>query len=110
MSSRHRPHPQQKQLQPWMSPSILLCEVVKALVDHPDSVRVEEANTEGSTHLVIYCEPDDRGKIIGQNGGTVQAIRILFGKMAAIEGRKTYIQVAGSGPNSGSSNRSSVAA
>jgi predicted RNA-binding protein YlqC (UPF0109 family) len=72
----------------------LLAEVVRALVDAPGQVKVEEFRKPEASYLVIHVAPDDRGKVIGREGRTMNAIRVIFGRIAAVEGRKTYIQIA----------------
>jgi predicted RNA-binding protein YlqC (UPF0109 family) len=77
----------------------LLAEIVRALVDLPGQVRVEESRGDESTLLVVHCAENDRGKVIGREGRTMNAIRVILGRVAAVEGRKVYIQMA-SGPRS----------
>ncbi|MCS7173897.1 MAG: KH domain-containing protein [Armatimonadetes bacterium] len=48
--------------------------VVRGLVDHPEAVRVEEA--EGPV-LRVHVAPEDRGKVIGRQGRVIQALRTL---------------------------------
>ena len=71
----------------------LLTELVRALVDYPRSVQVHEAKEGEDSRMVIHVHPEDRGKVIGKRGTTVQALRTLFGRMAAVEGRKIFIRV-----------------
>ena len=71
----------------------LLTELVRALVDVPHAVRVEESRREDESRMVIHVHPSDRGKVIGKRGSIVQALRVLFGRMAAVEGRKIFIAV-----------------
>jgi predicted RNA-binding protein YlqC (UPF0109 family) len=78
----------------------LLVEIVRALVDFPADVRVEEHRTDESTVCIIHCAENDRGKVVGKGGTTISAIRIILGRVAAVEGRKIYIQMA-SGPPAG---------
>lgn len=75
--------------------SELLTEIVRALVDAPESVAVEELGSNTGTVLfVVHTEPQDRGKVIGKNGRTVALLRSLFGRIAAIDGRRVVIEVA----------------
>lgn len=73
----------------------LLTEMVRALVDQPKFVRVQEqpyANGMGVTFL-IHCAPADRGKVIGRGGATIQALVHLFSNIGAIDGRRVQIMV-----------------
>ena len=52
--------------------------VVKALVDHPDSVKVNRTVDEMGVLLTLDVHADDMGKIIGRSGNTAKAIRTLL--------------------------------
>jgi uncharacterized protein len=52
--------------------------VVKALVDHPDDVRVERRTDEMGVLLSLRVHPDDMGQVIGREGATAKAIRSLL--------------------------------
>ncbi len=53
----------------------LLEYVVRGLVDHPEAVRVEEAEDGGLVRVQVA--PEDRGKVIGRSGRVIQALRTL---------------------------------
>jgi len=52
--------------------------VVKALVDHPDSVKVNRVVDEMGVLLTLDVHAEDMGKIIGRSGNTAKAIRTLL--------------------------------
>ena len=52
--------------------------VVKGLVDHPESVKINRTVDEMGVLLSLDVHPDDMGKIIGRLGNTAKAIRILL--------------------------------
>lgn len=52
--------------------------VVKALVDHPESVQIERVVDEMGVLLTLDVHADDMGKIIGRSGNTAKAIRTLL--------------------------------
>jgi predicted RNA-binding protein YlqC (UPF0109 family) len=52
--------------------------LVKALVDHPDSVNVNRTVDEMGVLLTLDVHADDMGKIIGRSGNTAKAIRTLL--------------------------------
>jgi predicted RNA-binding protein YlqC (UPF0109 family) len=51
--------------------------VIKALVDHPDDVRVDRSVDEMGVLLSLKVHPEDMGQIIGRSGSTARAIRNL---------------------------------
>ena len=54
----------------------LLVYLARALVDHPDRVKVEEfEEDDGTLVLELSVAEDDYGKVIGRGGRTAQAIR-----------------------------------
>jgi len=56
----------------------LLEDVVKSLVEFPDSVEIQESQREdGKTMFGIKLNERDLGKVIGRNGRTIKAIRAL---------------------------------
>lgn len=52
--------------------------LVKALVDHPDSVRINRTVDEMGVLLTLDLHAEDMGKIIGRSGNTAKAIRTLL--------------------------------
>jgi uncharacterized protein len=72
----------------------LLYEIIEALVENPD-IEIEEtlhAST-GTSHYLIHVDPKDRGKVIGRNGKTIEAIRTIFIAVASLQRRKVFIEV-----------------
>jgi hypothetical protein len=51
--------------------------LVKALVDHPQDVKVERKVDEMGVLLNLKVNPEDMGQIIGRQGSTAKAIRSL---------------------------------
>jgi hypothetical protein len=52
--------------------------IVKALVNHPEDVKVDRQVDEMGVLLTLKVNPLDMGQIIGRNGSTAQAIRSLL--------------------------------
>lgn len=52
--------------------------IVKALVNHPDDVKIKRTVDEMGVLLTLDVNPEDMGKIIGRAGNTAKAIRILL--------------------------------
>lgn len=55
-----------------------LDQLVKALVDHPESVKINRTVDEMGVLLTLDVHADDMGKIIGRSGNTAKAIRTLL--------------------------------
>ena len=53
--------------------------IAQALVDQPDKVNVSQIEGEQSTILELKVAPEDLGKVIGKQGRTARAIRIILG-------------------------------
>lgn len=51
--------------------------LIRALVDHPDDVKVERRVDEMGVLLSLKVHPEDMGQIIGRAGSTARAIRSL---------------------------------
>lgn len=56
----------------------LVEEIARALVDHPEEVRVTEVEGEQTTVLELRVQNEDLGKVIGRQGRTARAIRTLL--------------------------------
>ena len=67
--------------------------VVRALVDKPDSVRVNETERRGMTVLELTTAPNDMGKIIGRQGRTAAALRILVALTAEKHGKRAQLDI-----------------
>lgn len=52
--------------------------LIKALVDHPDDVKIKRTVDEMGVLMTLDVSPEDMGKVIGRQGNTAKAIRILL--------------------------------
>src|SRR6187549_3066466 len=52
--------------------------VVKALVEHPNDIKIKRTVDEMGVLMTLDVHPDDMGKVIGRAGNTAKAIRILL--------------------------------
>jgi uncharacterized protein len=52
--------------------------IVRALVDHPNQVRVSETRSPTNCLLEVSAAKEDLGRIIGKQGKTIQAIRNIL--------------------------------
>lgn len=57
----------------------LVLEITRALVDEPDSVRLDIVPDAGSTVLRLQVSPRDLGKVIGKQGRTARSLRTILG-------------------------------
>jgi uncharacterized protein len=57
--------------------------IAKALVDHPEQVKVSEVEGEKTSVLELSVAKEDLGKVIGKEGRTAKAIRVLLGATSA---------------------------
>jgi len=67
--------------------------VVKALVDKPDQISVNETAGESITILEIRTAPEDAGKVIGKEGRIANAIRTITKAAAAKQGKKITVEI-----------------
>jgi uncharacterized protein len=67
--------------------------VARALVDHPESVRVNEHERRGMTVLELSTAPGDLGKIIGRQGRTAAALRTLVSVTAERHGKRAQLDI-----------------
>jgi predicted RNA-binding protein YlqC (UPF0109 family) len=76
------------------SPLRAVVEVVaRALVDHPDAVKVTETQRRGMTVLELSTAPGDMGKIIGRQGRTAAALRMLVAVTAEKHGQRAQLDI-----------------
>ncbi len=54
-----------------------LRDVLTPLLDHPDAFRVEVAGEGRRRDVLVYADPQDRGRIIGKHGRMISALRTL---------------------------------
>lgn len=66
--------------------------VARALADHPEAVRVTEAEHGGTTVVELYMAPGDLGRVIGRQGRTAAAMRTLFGITAERLNKKATLE------------------
>lgn len=66
--------------------------VTRALVDHPDQVRVTEAEHRGVGVIEVFVADGDMGRVIGRQGRTATAIRTLVGATAERHGQRVNVE------------------
>ncbi|HHE76455.1 MAG TPA: KH domain-containing protein [Candidatus Parcubacteria bacterium] len=63
--------------------------IIKALVDHPEDVKIDRKVDEMGVLLSLRVNPEDMGQLIGKGGSTAKAIRNLV----RIVGLKNHARV-----------------
>lgn len=53
--------------------------IAKSLVDNPEKVHVSQLEGEQTSILELKVAPEDLGKVIGKQGRTARAIRVILG-------------------------------
>jgi predicted RNA-binding protein YlqC (UPF0109 family) len=56
----------------------MLLNILRALVQAPEDLDLQEIKGASTTFVEIRCAPSDVGCIIGKNGKTISAIRVLI--------------------------------
>jgi predicted RNA-binding protein YlqC (UPF0109 family) len=67
--------------------------VARALVDHPDAVRVIENERRGLKVYSLSTASGDMGKIIGRQGRTAAALRTLVALTAEKHGKRAQLDI-----------------
>ncbi len=66
--------------------------IVKALVDHPEQVKISEIAGEKASVIELSVAKEDFGKVIGKQGRTIEAMRtILVGVSAKLKRRYSLV-------------------
>ena len=71
----------------------LLAYIVKVLVNSPDQVEITEETKGDQTVFRLKVAQEDRGRVIGKRGKTVQAIRSVMNAAASLKNRRADVEV-----------------
>jgi predicted RNA-binding protein YlqC (UPF0109 family) len=71
----------------------LVAYLARALVDDPQSVRVERTERDGAVVLRLHVARDDMGKVIGRGGRVVRALRTLVRAGGAKRGERMVLEI-----------------
>lgn len=66
--------------------------IAKALAEHPDAVNVTETEHGGQLVVELFMAPGDLGRVIGRQGRTAGAIRLLASLAAERDGRRANVE------------------
>jgi hypothetical protein len=67
--------------------------VVKAIVDHPEDVKTERTIDEMGTLISLHVNAEDMGTIIGKDGRTAKALRILLRVLGAKHNARVNLKI-----------------
>ena len=67
--------------------------IVKALVNHPEDVRTERTVDDRGVLITLHINQDDMGYIIGRQGQTARALRILLKTVGAKENARVNLKI-----------------
>ncbi len=71
----------------------LLEYVVKALVDNPDNVKIEEVAGEKTVIYELRVGEGDLGKVIGKEGRMAKAIRTILTAASMKKGKRAQLEI-----------------
>jgi predicted RNA-binding protein YlqC (UPF0109 family) len=71
----------------------LVLQLSKALVDHPEDVRVTVSERNDHLLLEITVNPEDVGKIIGRQGRIIKALRTVVRSCAIRDQKKIAVEL-----------------
>lgn len=67
--------------------------IVRALVDHPESLKIASLEGKNTVVVEVRCHRQDIGRVIGRNGKTITAVRTLMAGLASRQRRKAMLEV-----------------
>jgi len=71
----------------------LIRSIASSLVDKPEEVEIHEVTGDTTTVYELKVAQEDLGKIIGKQGKTAKAMRILLGAAAAKDKRRAVLEI-----------------
>ena len=72
----------------------LLEYLAKALVDHPEEVKVKVVESDDSVVLELRVAKTDVGKVIGKQGRIARALRTIVKASAIRDGKRAVVEIA----------------
>ena len=67
--------------------------IAKALVDHPEEVKVSEVEGERTSVIELTVAKDDLGKVIGKQGRTARAIRTILSAASTKIRKRSVLEI-----------------
>jgi len=70
-----------------------LSNIAKAIVDHPDEVKVLETQEDNKVTLVLNVAESDMGMVIGKGGKIAKAIRTVMRAAATADSKEVSVVI-----------------
>ena len=67
--------------------------IAKALVDHPDQVKVSEIEGEKTSVIELNVSKEDLGKVIGKQGRTARAMRTILSAASTKVNKRAVLEI-----------------
>lgn len=67
--------------------------IARALVDHPDQVKVSEVEGEKTSVIELTVAKEDLGKVIGKQGRTARAIRTILSAASTKLRKRSVLEI-----------------
>ncbi len=67
--------------------------IAKALVDHPDQVKVSEIEGEKTSVIELNVSKEDLGKVIGKQGRTARAMRTILSAASTKVKKRAVLEI-----------------
>lgn len=71
----------------------LVLYIIQQLIDKPESIALEELETDQGIVLRLRVDPEERGKIIGKEGKMARSIRTLVHIVSLKVGKKILLEI-----------------
>ena len=71
----------------------LLVDIVSAIVDTPDEVKVVRTENGNNIEFTLSVAPDEMGMVIGRGGKIAKAIRTVVKAASASTGKKVTVDI-----------------
>lgn len=71
----------------------LILIIAKSLVDEPEEVKINEITGDKTTVFELHVSKDDLGKVIGKQGKTARAIRVILNATATKLKKRAVLEI-----------------
>jgi predicted RNA-binding protein YlqC (UPF0109 family) len=71
----------------------LITVIARALVDHPEEVRVNLVEKDDRMEYRLSVHPDDVGKVIGKQGRIAKSLRTVITSAAVKETKRVTVEI-----------------
>ena len=71
----------------------VLADMARAVVEHPESVRVEQSEGADGLLLTLTVAENDMGMVIGKHGKIARALRTVMKAAAKVADRKVTVDI-----------------